>query len=496
MTVGNFSELIGSEEFDDLVGSNLNIVYGLQGDDILASLPGSSGSLTTTILVGGLGNDSYQINNNSLNIIIENGNDNNDQIQTNGISIDINNLDSLLFAQVDNDRHLYLGDTGTNQYVLLIDWQDSDKSIENFISVDTTLTISEVAENIELVESLIGTGLVNIPGYLGSLTWEETIAQTNLDLSRLGLSTETIDTAIEQIKTRSQTLIDDNTGSVTVRNFNLGFLTLNQVPIERGNVLENNVFDNDIYRFEVIRTVDLEISLEIISDNDDADLALYRDRNNNGQLDASDELLDNSSDFGDDLINFDGAFANTYFADVTYFDGGNNDSLNYNLSISAQANPNTTNSSIFDIPFSRFQNSNVPGTYLYAGGAEANNIRANFPSFVEEGIAFNAAIVPSDGLIPLFRFQSNQLPGTYLFVGEEERNSINADPNFSSSFTEEGIAFHVYGAGTNQATPLSRFQNLNVPGTYLYAGGFEAANIRANFSNSFIDEGIAFEVGT
>ncbi|MGK7892387.1 MAG: hypothetical protein AB4372_01720 [Xenococcus sp. (in: cyanobacteria)] len=147
---------------------------------------------------------------------------------------------------------------------------------------------------------------------------------------------------------------------------------------------------------------------------------------------------------------------------------------------------------ILDTPFIRFQNSGVPGTYVYATGAEADNIRANFPGFVEEGVAFNAAIEPNDDLIALSRLENNQTPGTFLYVGEEELNNINADPNFSNIFTNQGIAFYVYGVGANQETPFSRFQNSNVPGTYLYATGVEADNIRTNFPG-FIDEGIAFE---
>ncbi len=147
---------------------------------------------------------------------------------------------------------------------------------------------------------------------------------------------------------------------------------------------------------------------------------------------------------------------------------------------------------ILDTPFIRFQNSGVPGTYVYATGAEADNIRANLPGFVEEGVAFNAAIEPNDDLIALSRLESNQTPGTFLYVGEEELNNINADPNFSNAFTNQGIAFYVYGVGANQETPFSRFQNSNVPGTYLYATGAEADNIRVNFPG-FIDEGIAFE---
>ncbi len=146
---------------------------------------------------------------------------------------------------------------------------------------------------------------------------------------------------------------------------------------------------------------------------------------------------------------------------------------------------------LLDTPFIRFQNSSIPGTYIYATGAEADNIR-NLPDFIEEGLAFNAAIEPNDDLIALSRLESNEIPGRFLYVGEEELNSINADPNFSDAFTNQGIAFYVYGVGADQATPFSRFQNSDLPGSYLYATGEEADNIRANFTN-FIEEGTAFE---
>ena len=42
--------------------------------------------------------------------------------------------------------------------------------------------------------------------------------------------------------------------------------------------------------------------------------------------------------------------------------------------------------------FSRFHNDDVPGTYLYATGAEADAIRANSPNFVDEGIVFEAVV--------------------------------------------------------------------------------------------------------
>ena len=142
-----------------------------------------------------------------------------------------------------------------------------------------------------------------------------------------------------------------------------------------------------------------------------------------------------------------------------------------------------------DIPINRFQNSNLPGTYLFAGEPESQNIRANFPNFTEEGQAFKVADEPEDDLIQINRFQNSDLPGTYLYAGEPESQNIRA--NFPK-FIEEGIAFYVYGVGAGEETSFFRFQNSLVPGTYIYATGDEANNIRANFPH-FVEEGIAFE---
>ena len=142
-----------------------------------------------------------------------------------------------------------------------------------------------------------------------------------------------------------------------------------------------------------------------------------------------------------------------------------------------------------DTPVNRFQNSDRPGTYLYAGEEESQNIRANFPNFTEEGLAFNVADRPGDDLISFNRFQNSNVPGTYLYAGEEESQNIRQ--NFPNMI-EEGIAFYVYGAGAGEETPFFRFQNSLLPGTYLYATGAEADDIRTNFP-SYIEEGIAFE---
>ncbi len=64
--------------------------------------------------------------------------------------------------------------------------------------------------------------------------------------------------------------------------------------------------------------------------------------------------------------------------------------------------------------------------------------------------------------------------------------------NFADSYTEEGLAFYAYGVGAGFGTEVYRFQNTLNPGTYLFATGAEADDLRTNFPN-YVEEGVAFE---
>jgi len=168
-------------------------------------------------------------------------------------------------------------------------------------------------------------------------------------------------------------------------------------------------------------------------------------------------------------------------------DAGNNGILNPYGQILA---PDVSN--ILDDSFNRFQNSARPGTYLFAGEAESQNILNDFsPPFQLEGEAFSVSEEAKDDLIRFNRFQNLSVPGTYLFASEEE--SVNIRQNFRN-FDEEGVAFYAFGAGANQATPFYRFQNTQAPGTYIFVGDTERQNIIQNFPQ-FVEEGIAFEAG-
>ncbi len=142
-------------------------------------------------------------------------------------------------------------------------------------------------------------------------------------------------------------------------------------------------------------------------------------------------------------------------------------------------------------PLNRFQNKDIPGTYLFATEGESASIRQDFPNFVEEGQAFSVSTTPGDGLIQFNRFQNKDIPGTYLFATEGESASIRQDfPNFD----EEGIAFYAYEGDAQIAADFYRFQNSDRPGTYLFVNEIERQSVLNDFPN-FVEEGIAFEAG-
>ncbi len=158
---------------------------------------------------------------------------------------------------------------------------------------------------------------------------------------------------------------------------------------------------------------------------------------------------------------------------------------------SAELSGNADTSEGLNSPIFRLQNRDQPGNYLYVGESERNSIRQNNPNFQEEGFAFNVGAEANDGLVGMYRFQNLSRPGTYLFVGEAERNSINQ--NFSDTFVEEGLAFNVIEAGSGIGESIYRLQNTNQPGTYLFVDQTELSSIQQSFSN-FVNEGVAFEI--
>ena len=125
--------------------------------------------------------------------------------------------------------------------------------------------------------------------------------------------------------------------------YDLGSLDRN--TIDRSTYLEEGTYEHDVYKFSFDETSDLDISLHSLETEDDADLELYRDSNDNGILDNNDEYVSGSSELSgsDDVLDYDGAEAGTYFAHVNYYDGGHDHRIDYELSLSADSYVNNEN---------------------------------------------------------------------------------------------------------------------------------------------------------
>ncbi|MGB5709626.1 MAG: hypothetical protein WBM44_01760, partial [Waterburya sp.] len=188
ITIGNFNEVIGTRGVDNLTGSDLDALYSVAGNDTLGAVENTEDA----ILIGGSGDDLYEASNNSTLIVVENGNDDNDVGKATGVGFF---KDTSFSLEIDNGRHLYAGDTESNQYYLVVDWQAPENRIETFEAEDGNFSYQDVVDNLR-----------SSPGYQGSFTWEEAIAQEAFDLERLGLSIDTIDEAISQVNSRSAAL--------------------------------------------------------------------------------------------------------------------------------------------------------------------------------------------------------------------------------------------------------------------------------------------------
>ena len=191
--IGNLTEIVGTVNDDGIDGKDLEIIYGLEGNDLLKSADGSTTENTAdaTVLVGGSGDDHYDTIDESTVIIIESGNDNNDVFHGTGIRFF---SETSYILEIDN-RHLLIGDRSTGQSGIIIDWQVPENRIKSFAVVDSIFTYEDFVANFR-----------NLDSYQGNFSWEELIASGELNLERLGLSAETVDEAIARAKDRSTVL--------------------------------------------------------------------------------------------------------------------------------------------------------------------------------------------------------------------------------------------------------------------------------------------------
>ncbi|MEH2084078.1 MAG: PPC domain-containing protein [Nostoc sp.] len=115
---------------------------------------------------------------------------------------------------------------------------------------------------------------------------------------------------------------------------NLG--TLGSTPVVKNNSDLTTTDPTDVFQFKITNSSNINLSLTNISAGDDADIALFRDANNNGVLDSFDRQVGLVSTRGsnqDDAINFKTS-SGTFFAEVSRFASSSGD-VSYDLALSA-----------------------------------------------------------------------------------------------------------------------------------------------------------------
>ena len=367
--IGKFTEVIGTDGFDSLTGSNFEIIYGVGDRDSLVSgtEPGA-----VNILVGGTGRTLYSVLADATAIIFENSGNDDDVLFTTvrtGRGID-RNSDSFIVADI-NGRHLYIGDTESDQYAFLIDWQQPENQIETFYLLDETISYDTLANSYQ-----------DSSGYLGELSWSELIEREMIDADSLGFSVDSFDDEIDAINARALELEQPTESTIELFRF------------------RNTAFDTGAYIFVGEAERDFILSDEDLSNTFALDGISEDDTINPAFVASKVE--------GEGLIPFfrleslviEGTFVFVSTAEYDFIFDDPVQSQQWKKQGFAEGSETEDIAEFYlyegslenGTEFSRFQNQRN-GTYLYAAGAEAEAI-TNDPDlnslFDYQGVAFRS----------------------------------------------------------------------------------------------------------
>lgn len=191
--VGNLTEIIGTQDSDQLLVGDSRIAYGLNQDDYLESEPDFLlGYGSASFLVGGFGNDTYKVGRQGMAVIMDNGRRGDyDVVSATGIGV---YRKSSYILDIDN-RHLLALDTTTGQLVLVIDWKKPKNRIERVQLSDGNYSYGEIASTYR-----------SFGNYLGNVSWSRLVSEGILDLARVGLFPRTVNRAIRKATRRAARL--------------------------------------------------------------------------------------------------------------------------------------------------------------------------------------------------------------------------------------------------------------------------------------------------
>ncbi|MGK7949698.1 MAG: DUF4214 domain-containing protein [Xenococcaceae cyanobacterium] len=191
MTLPGYTERIGTRDNDSIEGLQREVVYGLDGDDVLTPGYEANEQGADAVFVGSLGSDLYLVRDSQTLVAIDASNSDGDIVDADGISF--NNEDS--FALTYFDSTLLLFDTSNSQLVFIPDWQNPENRIEEFRFEDETLSYDELVTEIETNDK-----------YLGNFTESQTINLPNGEEFEVGIEgdLEDLNSDVQLITERNQ----------------------------------------------------------------------------------------------------------------------------------------------------------------------------------------------------------------------------------------------------------------------------------------------------
>lgn len=190
--------------------------------------------------------------------------------------------------------------------------------------------------------------------------------------------------------------IEDSTGNITL----IGLSPLGNTPfvIKTDQEIDDNIpLDIAGQTSSLLTNISAKVNEELITkfDNETEDIPNVK-------------VIDGFQVFEDALTAWQNDLSTSAIIDISYLDyisGTSN--LEENLTVEQFAfidgvHPTSTlnqylateivSTPELNIPIYRFQNTDIPSTYLYVGEEERQSVMQNFPNFAEEGIAFEAVL--------------------------------------------------------------------------------------------------------
>jgi Ca2+-binding RTX toxin-like protein len=231
------------------------------------------------------------------------------------------------------------------------------------------------------------------------------------------------------------------------------------------NTYLNDTYTDDVYLFTISGTESINLNLHNITNGEDADLFLFRDRGTIGVFDSSDELIQRS-DLGvnrDDSINYI-ASPDNYIAQVKRYSTG---TVNYQLDLSATSSKAPPNLLPVEVNGGVLYQGN---TYKNSGGVGNNNTSEIYKFSLNQYSNVNISLtgLTSDADIRIIQdLNNNQIVDSgevsYLFAST---NSSTTNENLTIELPS-GLFYvqvYQYQGETNYQLQVEVFSDLDING--------------------------------